>query len=85
MTPALARLPRIVRSYSTTAVASVASTPVHLHTTLGTLDSIPAHELWLFLNPDVRQQVTRGILDAQLGRISPVESFAEFADIELDV
>ena len=82
MTPAVAKLPRVLRSYSTTTVASV--TAAIGRTTLGALDSIPAHELWLFLNPDVRQQVTRGILEAQLGRISPVESFAEFADIELD-
>ncbi len=82
MTPAVAKLPRVLRSYSTTTVASV--TVASGRTTLGEVASIPANELWLFLNSCAREDLAVGIEQATAGRITPVESFAEFADIELD-
>ena len=82
MTPALAELPKIVRSYATTTVASV--TRPQVQSTMALMAHIPAKELWLYLNADAKAALRSGIADALAGRLTEVESYEAFADVELD-
>jgi len=46
--------------------------------------SIPAHEAWLYNNPQALASVRKGLADAAAGRVHDLGSFAEFADLEID-
>ena len=46
--------------------------------------SIPEREAWLYKNPAARELVERGIADARAGRIGLPQSFAEFAELDID-
>ncbi len=41
---------------------------------------IPAKEKWLFDNPDARESVRRGLVDAAQGRVADRGSFAQYGD-----
>lgn len=41
---------------------------------------VPSSEKWLFDNPDVRESVLRGLVDAKNGRVSDLGSFAQYLD-----
>ena len=82
MTSATMRLPKGLRGYSTTTNGSI-SVPSSL-TTLPAQPSIPANEIWLYVNSEARAALTQGIEDARAGRVSKMPSFAEFADLDLD-
>lgn len=45
---------------------------------------IPASEKWLFENPDARDSVRRGLVDAAEGRVADRGSFSGYADDPLD-
>ena len=79
MSPALAELPKTLRSYSTTTGASVC-----LPSGRSTQPAIAPHEFWLFFSSSAREAIAHGLADAAAGRLTEAESFAEFADIELD-
>ena len=45
---------------------------------------MPAHEAWLYRNPEALAGVLRGIDDSKAGRVKYRGSFAKYADIDLD-
>ena len=45
---------------------------------------IPAREKWLFENKIAMEQVTQGLKDSKIGRVSKRGSFAEFANEDDD-
>lgn len=45
--------------------------------------SIPAHEIWLYRNPEALESVQRGIKQAEEGKLVELGSFEQYADDEL--
>ena len=45
--------------------------------------SIPAHEMWLYQNPEAMAAFQRGIEDLKAGR-TVTRSFAEYIDLEIE-
>jgi hypothetical protein len=46
--------------------------------------SVPAHELWLYRNPEALKIVVRGLKEARGGELKDLGSFAKFADDEIE-
>ena len=46
--------------------------------------TVPAHEAWLYKNPDALAKVRRGLADAASGKLRDLGSFAKHADDDLD-
>jgi hypothetical protein len=68
--------PRTVSTASSTRVVDGATAPIEKR--------IAARELWLFQNALALASVQRGIEDAREGRTIEGESFAQYADIDID-
>lgn len=45
---------------------------------------IPAREAWLYQNPEAIKKVRKGLEDAAQGRFKKRESFAKYADDEIE-
>lgn len=45
---------------------------------------VPAHQAWLYENPQALAQVRRGLAESGSGKVRDLGSFAKFADLDLD-
>ena len=45
---------------------------------------MPAHEVWIYKNPDVLKGILEGIEDSKAGRVSYLGSFEKYLDLDLD-
>ena len=46
--------------------------------------SVPAHEAWLFRNPEALAKVKEGLRQAAEGQLESIGSFAKYADDEIE-
>jgi hypothetical protein len=45
---------------------------------------VPLHEAWLYKNPEALASVRKGLQQAAQGKVRQLESFAKYADDEID-